>query len=665
MTFSHAGMSIFNVMMGGPTMRATFPLDNFFRLEDRVNGEASEVTVEVNPNKIIFLNNKGVSGWVPITNQFKDVHISNGATVRWDSNQVLTRFRLKSNLVNDSTTKPILLLEALVLSSGTWSAVPKTAQMTLSANSSSAIRLWSQDCVWISPLPTNMLPTVAGICRLTFDVTRPSELIYRWYLQAILRRMDEGSSLPDRESYNAYMLEPFLVKAANPITCWLPDPYYNFRVPNSGYSDQQAFPCQMTEDKFAANIAAVQKITKSVMHPAQDNVSFSAANRSVSTPVTSISVVRETLGQEVTQYCPMGCGWLSYKSHDKAMLDSCIKQLQLHLLTDHGVSGSGTGDAIPNSKGDKSYREYLAATKPKTVTDVIDDATYNLCSARFFAAPLDIKVLGMKMPVCTSPINTVVDLSHIGVDVTNPDTLRKIQNRASVQFKLRDFSEPNLRSHQTPGDELVAVQHTKDHLYMSKKIKNLENPTDCLKAFFNYCILAQNFHVLDWSPHALMKVVLEKYATGLPTVEMYERLFEKFIHENAVRAQKRAVPLTYQEILTKYNTTIASPAVNLSSIKSIVRREMQNAAKNPNNLNRSQERGAGRDGVSSPNKKVRLTKDDYCPHFNRNEEKPFCPNPGTKEGNGCTVDGKEFKHACSKKVGSKFCGSSRHNIFNH
>ena len=92
---------------------------------------------------------------------------------------------------------------------------------------------------------------------------------------------------------------------------------------------------------------------------------------------------------------------------------------------------------------------------------------------------------------------------------------------------------------------------------------------------------------------------------------------------------------------------------------------MQNAAKNPNNLNRSQERGAGRDGVSSPNKKVRLTKDDYCPHFNRNEEKPFCPNPGTKEGNGCTVDGKEFKHACSKKVGSKFCGSSRHNIFNH
>ena len=99
---------------------------------------------------------------------------------------------------------------------------------------------------------------------------------------------------------------------------------------------------------------------------------------------------------------------------------------------------------------------------------------------------------------------------------------------------------------------------------MGKKVKNLDDPMDCVKAFFNYCILAQNIHVLDWSPQALMKVVLEKYSAGLTTVEMFERLFEKFIHENAVRAQKRATPLTYQEILTKYNTTIASPAMCLN-----------------------------------------------------------------------------------------------------
>ena len=83
-------MSKFNVMMGGPVTTAKFPLDNLFRLEDRVNGDRAEVTVQINPNKIIFSDNNGVSSWQPITSQFKDIHVSEGATVRWDANQVLT-----------------------------------------------------------------------------------------------------------------------------------------------------------------------------------------------------------------------------------------------------------------------------------------------------------------------------------------------------------------------------------------------------------------------------------------------------------------------------------------------------------------------------------------------------------------------------------------------
>jgi len=448
----------------------------------------------------------------------------------------------------------------------------------------------------------------------------------------------------------------------------------------SGTADQYSLPSAMSDNQVSANLAEVIKMANNATHPAQgvhsssinDTVGVnnatqlmqgihSSPTRDTMTP-TSVKAKEETLGPEVTQYCPMGCGWSSYPSHDKTMLATCIQQLSLHLMTDHGMSASSNSEAAPSTKGDKSYREYIAATKPKTITDVMDDATHNLCSARFLAAPLDIKVLGMKMPISTSPINTVVDLSHIGVDVTNPDTLRKIQNRATVSFKLRDFSEPNLRSHHHPGDEMIAIQHNKDHLFMSKKIKNLDDPMDCVKAFLNYCILAQNFHVLDWSPHALLKVVLEKYATGLTTVEMFERLFEKFIHENAVRAQKRAVPLTYQEILTKYNTTIASPAMNLSSIKDIVRMEMENAAKSP----KFQGKGQGRDTVSSPLKRIKLTSNnDYCPFFNTNKDKPYCPNPEAADGKGCTVDGKKFKHACNRKVGVKFCNSSNHNFYNH
>ena len=150
-------MSGFQVLIGGPTTMAKFPLDNLLRLEDRVNGDKAEVTVEINPNKIILSDNSGVSSWLPITTQFRDIHVSEGSTVRWEGKEVLTRFRLKSNLLDDGTSKPSLLLEAVVLPSGTWAAVPLPDQITLSHNASSAIKLWSKDCAWISPLPTNKL----------------------------------------------------------------------------------------------------------------------------------------------------------------------------------------------------------------------------------------------------------------------------------------------------------------------------------------------------------------------------------------------------------------------------------------------------------------------------------------------------------------------------
>ena len=56
-------------------------------------------------------------------------------------------------------------------------------------------------------------------------------------------------------------------------------------------------------------------------------------------------------------------------------------------------------------------------------------------------------------------------------------------------------------------------------------------------------------HPLDTSPQAFFRVVLEMYLNGPPTVQNLACLFEKFIHENAVRAHKKEVPLSYKEIL--------------------------------------------------------------------------------------------------------------------
>ena len=391
--------------------------------------------------------------------------------------------------------------------------------------------------------------------------------------------------------------------------------------------------------------------------PAPTNSNITDGQTSTSTPLTVPKGGEDA--QDVTQHCNIqGCSWVSFKSSDPAKLEVTVMQYKLHLLSDHGIGEGKAADAHNPEKADKAQKGFQAATRPRTVVNVTDDAMYNLCEARFFPAPLDNNVLGRKMPTCTSPVNTVVDLYHIGLDVTNPETMRKVQNRAAVNFKLRDFAENNLRAHNAPGDELVAIQQSKDHLYMKKKVHNLESPMACLKAFNNYSIMARNFHPLDWSSHALLKVALEKYAEGPPTVEMYEALFEKFIHENAVRAQKKGVPLTYEEILNKWNTTLA-PSL-MESVIAMVKKSAY-AVNKPSR----ERRESSRDGVpSSPSKRLRLTREDYCPKFNTKPDPPFCSNP--QAPGGCINSaGKILRHACSHREGRRYCNSDKHNVFNH
>ena len=300
-------------------------------------------------------------------------------------------------------------------------------------------------------------------------------------------------------------------------------------------------------------------------------------------------------------------------------------------------------------------REYQKATSPRSVKTTTDDATYNLCEARYYAAPLDLKACAMKMPIVTDPINTVVQLGHLGVDVTNAELLRKIQNRGAANLKLRDFSDTNLKTSHLPGEELVAVQASEKHLRFGKSMKNLEDPQECLKAFFNFTALARNFHPLDWSPQSLLKVALEKFLVGPPTVAQYSSLFEKFIHENSVRAQRRAVPLSYQEIVQTWMTYINPLTISTSSIKNYVDKEVERQLSHKNKPPQGQ----------SPAKRPKLSGDTYCPNFNQNRTPPFCSNQLTT--GGCMdTDGKFMKHACKKKFGPKrYCNSAKHNIYEH
>ena len=140
--------------------------------------------------------------------------------------------------------------------------------------------------------------------------------------------------------------------------------------------------------------------------------------------------------QEVTQHCPIaGCSFSSFPTNDPTLLGSCVEQIKIHLMYVHESPMSETGESSSRpSNPDKSYKEYQEATKQREVKKVKDDASRNLCEVRYFAVPLDNKILAQNMPVSTTPVNTVVDFSHLGVDVSSKDTVRKIHSRACTSF---------------------------------------------------------------------------------------------------------------------------------------------------------------------------------------------------------------------------------------
>jgi hypothetical protein len=184
----------------------------------------------------------------------------------------------------------------------------------------------------------------------------------------------------------------------------------------------------------------------------------------------------QEVAQEATQYCPVApCTWVSHRTSNLDLLSFCFNELLVHLKYEHDDAGSGVpGDQDYKPRSSKSHQEFKAATKPRTVQKTMDDASHNLCEARFYSFPMDLKSLGMNLPSTISPIVSVVDLSHLGVDVNNPELMRKLHSRTETNLRLRDFSDTNLRNYHAAGDALVAVETFKSQLQLGRYLKQLE-----------------------------------------------------------------------------------------------------------------------------------------------------------------------------------------------
>merc|ERR1719318_1661802 len=162
---------------------------------------------------------------------------------------------------------------------------------------------------------------------------------------------------------------------------------------------------------------------------------------------------------------------------------------------------------------------------------------------------------------------------------------------------------------------------------------------------------------MDWSGSALLKVAIEKFCGGSPTVSQFCQFFEKFVHTNGVRAQKQAVPMTYQEILILWSTHFSpTSTLDTASIGTVVQNELKKIHLFPNN-----KRGGGKTELPA----AKNSRQD------RNDNKPFCsdwnktPSCSNTQVQGECLDqaGTFLKHSCIKRMpGGKFCGSSKHGL---
>ena len=308
-----------------------------------------------------------------------------------------------------------------------------------------------------------------------------------------------------------------------------------------------------------------------------------------------------------------GCNWTSFRTSDPAQLEGCVLQYRTHLQYDHGNAGESSQEEFSFPRSERSDREYKLATQKRSVQRVTDDGLHNLSDARFFAAPLDFTVLGNMMPTAISPVNTVVDFSHLGVRVVNQDILRKVHNRANPLIRLKDFHKPNLEAYHHPGDELTALKVTDREVKLGRKQKPLETAQDCVLAFLNYLLIMGQYHVLETSPKALFLVVLEKFFEGPPSPQQFIALFDKYIQDSAIRAQKKTSPLSYDEIKDIWTHHIAPSPVNMGSISALLDKKIKEQL----NLSTTSSLKRKVNGKSNKNNLPKVQKIDkvFCPDF--------------------------------------------------
>ena len=87
------GLDTYNVIIGDATFQAKLLVQNFLGIKSREKcKDDSVVTLNMNPPVIDFPGSRLVTKWLSIWQKVMDIHISGGATICWEEQQVMIRY---------------------------------------------------------------------------------------------------------------------------------------------------------------------------------------------------------------------------------------------------------------------------------------------------------------------------------------------------------------------------------------------------------------------------------------------------------------------------------------------------------------------------------------------------------------------------------------------
>ena len=344
------------------------------------------------------------------------------------------------------------------------------------------------------------------------------------------------------------------------------------------------------------------------------------------------------------------CSWESIATTDPKAYQGAVADLELHMKYSHTEQKEDKSSSYC-----KESEEYRKATQLVDIPATQDNCHLNLSPVRFFRAPLSWKNSQLQLPVEQLRVCTYGDFEPFGIEINNRGLLKDLHNRATKNYRLKVFSDRNMKVTPSQQENLVAFDKgSSGNLITTKEWKELLNEKEAIKACHNYMELCRAIHPLDSGPQILFKTMLEKYLGGGTSAKQLEDFFSSVTWELANRAAKSELPYKHAELMLKwdqlyrYSTIpqvlpVGGPLVD-KQLRDYMKRFMETS--------------------TNPSPKKAKQGHSWCLDFNK-QGTTGCTNTA-REGGGCTdKNGRNLKHGCSFRTEGKTCNSLDHNRWKH